>query len=205
LKTSNKNQPKREVANRQLILDTAIKLGTEQGWPKLTVRNLARRLQYAPPVLYQFFKNKEDLTKAIVEDGFDELNNNLQNALKSRSLSAEKLIEFAKARFHFAVTHKALHALMFSPGAPEWHRDILSKNIQETHKTVHGLLKSVSGRSDSCNDLVLNFICLIKGYTFFTNEIYPTKHKKEIIGELDPKVEFEGAMTHFIKSIQEDE
>jgi hypothetical protein len=166
------------------------------------VRNLARRLQYAPPVLYQFFTNKEDLTKAIVEYGFDELNDNLENALESRSLSAEKLLEFAKARFHFAVTHKALHALMFSPGAPEWHRNILSKNIQKTHKTVHGLLQSVSGRKDSCNELVLNFICLIKGYTFFTNEIYPTNHKKEIIGELDPKVEFEGAMTRFIKSIE---
>jgi len=205
LKASSKNQPKREVANRQLILDTAISLGSEQGWSKLTVRNLASRLQYAPPVLYQFFRNKEDLTQAIVKHGFDDLNDDLENALKSRSIPSEKLLEFAKARFHFAITHKALHALMFSPGAPEWHRKLLSKNIQTTHKTVHGLLQSISGRSDTCNDLVLNFVCLIKGYTFFTNEIYPTKHKKEIVGELNPKAEFEGAMTRFIKSIQKND
>lgn len=202
MKTTKKIPKKREVANRRLILDTAIKLGTEEGWNKLTVRNLASRLQYTPPVLYQFFKNKEDLTKAIVKQGFEELNTSLNNALESQYSAGDKLLEFAKARYHFAIHHKALHALMFSPGAPEWHRNILSKNIQKTHKTVHGLLQSISGRSDNCNDLVLNFICLIKGYTFFTNEIYPTKHKREIIGALDPKVEFNGAMTRFIKSIE---
>lgn len=205
MNTKKKNKPEREVANRQLILETAINLGIEEGWQKLTVRNLAARLKYAPPVLYQFFKNKEDLTKAIVKYGFEELSQSLNSALESQTAAADKLFEFAKARYHFATRHKALHALMFSPGTPEWHRKVLSKNIQTTHKTVHGLLQSLTGRSDSCNDLVLNFVCIIKGYTFFTNEIYPTKHKKEIIGELDPVVEFEGAMTRFIKSILENE
>lgn len=205
LKDSKTNQPKREVANRELILDTAIDLGSEQGWQKLTVRNLAQRLHYAPPVLYQFFKNKEDLFKAIVQRGFDELNQSLNQALSSKRAARDKLLEFGIARYLFAVHQSSLHALMFSPGAPEWHRKILSKNIQTVHQTVHGLMQSISGRNDNCKDLVLNFICLIKGYTFFTNEIYPNKHKKEIIGELDPTLEFVGAMTRFIKSIEENE
>jgi len=205
LNTTKNKSPKREVANRHLILETAIKLGIEHGWQKLTVRKLASELQYAPPVLYQFFKNKEHLTKAIVEYGFDRLKTELQEAINSHSNPSDQILEFAKARYSFATENIALHALMFSPGLPEWHRQILSENIQITHHKVHGILKAISGRKDNCNDLVLNFICLIKGYTFFTTEILPSKHKKKIIGELNPSKAFEGAMIRFIKAIQSDE
>ena len=205
LDTQQTNRPQREVANRHLILETAIRLGTENGWQKLTVRNLASELHYAPPVLYQFFKNKEDLMKAIVKNGFDQLKTELQKALDAYSKPSDQIFAFAKARYRFATENSALHALMFSPGSPEWHRQILSENIRSTHHTIHGLLKTLSGRTDNCNDLVLNLICIIKGYTFFTTEIYKTRHKKEIIGNLEPSDEFDGAIVRFIKAIQSDE
>ena len=193
---------KREVASKQLILETAIDLGQREGWKNLTVRRLASKLKYAPPVLYQFYKNKDDLTKAIIKYGFNEMNAAIKQAVDNEKSAADKLLALGKARYHFSTQHRSLHGLMFSPDAQEWHRKILAKNTRDTHTYLGELIQSVSGRNDNCTDLILNYICLVKGYTFFTNEINPGKHKKHIVGDLNLPKAFEEAMIRYIKAIQ---
>ncbi|MEM9052952.1 MAG: helix-turn-helix domain-containing protein, partial [Bacteroidota bacterium] len=60
---------KRESATREGIIAEALSLASEEGWKKVTVRAIASRLGYQPPVLYQFFKNKDDLIRSILLEG----------------------------------------------------------------------------------------------------------------------------------------
>lgn len=192
----------RQTASKELILQEALLLGTEQGWHKLTVRNLANRLQYAPPVLYQFFKNKDHLLDALLKAGYKQLHQSLEKAVLQNNEPENKVLGLAMARYDFAIEQRALHALMFSTGAPDWCRARMSKGMIKTHKLLTSLIRDVSKRTDSCNDLVTNFVAIIKGYTFFATELQEEETKSALFGDLEPRDAYKAAMTRFIKSIK---
>lgn len=193
----------RKTASREIILEKAIELGREDGWHKLTVRNLAQRLNYAPPVLYQFFDGKDHLEKEILKFGFDLLRERLSAAAAQVPSPEEKLLALALARFDFAVEHHSLHSLMFSSGKPAWFKKCTMDGMLQTKAQVSDLLCKISGREEPVYDLISNFIALIKGYTFFATEMPDDHSCAHFFGEMPPKQAFETAMKRFIASIQE--
>ena len=69
---------KRVIADRQQILDAAREIGVQGGWKAVTIRALAERLGYAAPVLYEHFRNKEDVLTQLAVEGLEELNRELR-------------------------------------------------------------------------------------------------------------------------------
>ncbi|MDR1416635.1 MAG: TetR/AcrR family transcriptional regulator, partial [Prevotellaceae bacterium] len=59
-----RRQKERE-ATRKSIMDTALNIAIAEGWNAVTIRRIADTIEYTPPIVYEHFKNKEDL--------FDEL------------------------------------------------------------------------------------------------------------------------------------
>lgn len=192
----------RKTASREVILQKAIELGRDEGWHKLTVRNLAERLHYAPPVLYQFFEGKDHLETEILKYGFDMLRKILVDAAQDQQQPAEKLLAVALARFDFALENHALHSLMFSSGKPLWFKKCTMEGMLQTKEQVTELLTAISGRSEPVPDLLSNFIALIKGYTFFATEMPDHNSCAHFFGTMPPKQAFEIAMKRFIASIQ---
>ncbi|MCA1763903.1 MAG: TetR/AcrR family transcriptional regulator [Flavobacteriales bacterium] len=192
----------RKTATKEVILQKAIELGSEDGWHKLTVRNLAERLHYAPPVLYQFFEGKDHLETEILKYGFDLLRKKLIDAAETQQSPEEKLLALALARFDFAIEHHALHSLMFSSGKPVWFKKCAMEGMLQTKEQVTELLIEISGRTTPVHDLISNFIALIKGYTFFATEMPDDKSCAHFFGQMQPKQAFEMAMKRFIASIQ---
>ena len=195
----------RESATRESILAEAIALAKEEGWKKVTVRAITDRLDYKPPVLYQFFDNKDHLIQTILESGFEVLSTSMKEARMSAEEPEEQLLAMAQARFRFATEHAALHSLMFTTDNPAWFKKTVFSGMCQNRDIVKTLLQDISGRNDDCLDLITNFISLIKGYTFFATELPVELAKSHFFGSQCPEVALAGAMTRFIKSIRPNE
>jgi AcrR family transcriptional regulator len=103
---------RRRARNRRHILSAARDLVEESGPLGLSLREVARRSDYSPAALYEYFDSKEELMAALLSEGFEELTE-LLDATATQSPPAERLIEMAKAYVRFAIDHPDLIELIF--------------------------------------------------------------------------------------------
>lgn len=54
---------------RQAILKTALALINEKGLDKLSLREIARRIEYSPAGLYEYFESKLDILRTLAREG----------------------------------------------------------------------------------------------------------------------------------------
>jgi len=64
---------RRRQKTRQAILDTAQALISEKGADGISIREIARRIDYSPAGLYEYFDSKDDLVAAVCADGMKQL------------------------------------------------------------------------------------------------------------------------------------
>lgn len=57
-------------ALREKILTAAIDLIAQSGHESLTIRKLARQIEYSPRTIYLYFEDKDALLRDVVEEGF---------------------------------------------------------------------------------------------------------------------------------------
>ncbi|MBU3145314.1 TetR/AcrR family transcriptional regulator [Clostridium sp. CF012] len=99
-------------AIREKIFDSASKLILELGYEKLSIRKLAKDIEYSPAMIYNYFKNKDDIIKAITSDNYHRIFKELlcidfismtpKTALKTGLLKLSQLL--LKRREHFKAT-----------------------------------------------------------------------------------------------------
>jgi AcrR family transcriptional regulator len=61
----------RDAAKRQIILDTAFRVFGEYGFARTTVKRIAERAGIAQGSLYTYFRDKDELFRAAVEERWD--------------------------------------------------------------------------------------------------------------------------------------
>ncbi|MBD0354009.1 MAG: helix-turn-helix transcriptional regulator, partial [Rubrobacteraceae bacterium] len=64
---------RRERQRRELrssILSAAREIASEEGWGAVTIRKIAGRIEYSPPMLYGYFDSKEDILLELVRMGY---------------------------------------------------------------------------------------------------------------------------------------
>lgn len=99
---------------RESILKTACDIARNEGWHAVSVRKIADLIEYTPPVLYEYFENKEKLLEAIRADGFQQLKTKFKN-IKDLYRSPEKqLSEVAAAIWNFSEKHPEVFQVMFN-------------------------------------------------------------------------------------------
>jgi len=58
---------------RKKILAAALRVFSEQGYGKVSLRKIAARIDYSPTTIYRFFRNKEELLTTIAVETFKDL------------------------------------------------------------------------------------------------------------------------------------
>ncbi len=125
--------------NRQIIVTEAIRMVEEQGYDRLSVRELASRLGIKPASLYNHIDGIEDLSVSIAEEVGERLEHELVCA--SAGKGAEDAIRgAARAYLAFATEHYQLYrALIRVPKADtERHRTVGAKSFACFMKILHG-------------------------------------------------------------------
>ncbi|UZR99944.1 TetR/AcrR family transcriptional regulator [Chondrinema litorale] len=200
-----KEERKKRV--REAIKQAALEIAESEGWHKVTIRRVADKVLYTPPIVYEFFKNKDDLYRHIVKDGFELLINSTYEKINAQHSAEDKLCALALARFEFVTKHNTLHHMMFDADNPEWHNLELSNYMIKIKGMVLGLLTEITGEEDEVKvqEYFLNMVCLLKGYTFFKmhdNKNIIAKRKSMLLPDMEVTDLFLAAFKRFINSIK---
>ena len=55
---------------RRAILDAALELFLANGYPQVSIRNIAVKVEYSPAAIYSYFPSKDEIFFALAEEGF---------------------------------------------------------------------------------------------------------------------------------------
>ena len=95
---------RRQARTRQAILDAAMDIISEKGATNLSLREIARRIDYSPSGLYEYFDGKDDIIAAVCHEGNERLREFLMEVDESLPL-VDYLIELGVAYIRFARRH----------------------------------------------------------------------------------------------------
>jgi AcrR family transcriptional regulator len=67
---------------RGRILEAAMKLFLKEGFERVTIRAIAKAIEYSPATIYLYFKDKNEILYALQTIGFEKLYKEQQDVLK---------------------------------------------------------------------------------------------------------------------------
>lgn len=85
---------------RQSILDTALKIGLEEGFEALSVRKIIHRMNYSTGVVYHYFKDKQEILDAIEAAETERFYRQIREVLDDR----KNLLNNLRTVFHLVFT-----------------------------------------------------------------------------------------------------
>jgi len=84
--------------HRQEMLEAALDLFSEKGYHNVSMHEIAQKADFAIGTMYKFFKNKEDLYKALIMSRADKFHAVLNAALDAGEDEFEKITNFIVAK-----------------------------------------------------------------------------------------------------------
>jgi len=194
----------RKEKTREAIKQAALSIAENEGWGGVTIRKIADEVLYTPPIVYEFFKNKEDLYQQLVKDGFSKLTELTTSAINPSDSPEQQLLQTISIRYDFAVGNKTLHQLMFDADNSSWHEEMIIESMRTIKEHTFRLLATISGHEDYVHEYFLNLVCLVKGYTFFEKHLCNNKFAQlEFMTKGHTmKAMFLAAIQRFIESIK---
>jgi TetR/AcrR family transcriptional regulator len=93
--------PRRErerLAQRREMLAAALDLFSEKGYRNVSMQEIAEKAEFATGTLYKFFRNKEDLYKALLRDQADRFKDSLTAAIEVPGPEDEKLRSYVRTK-----------------------------------------------------------------------------------------------------------
>ncbi len=103
----------RQANTRQAVLQTALSLITEKGLDKLSLREIARRVEYSPAGLYEYFDGKDDILRALAREGDARLRAAFERISPDLS-PVERLIQIGLAYVDFVIHNSEFFTVMNS-------------------------------------------------------------------------------------------
>lgn len=106
-----------KTERRQAILDAALHLFIEQGFEKVSMRNIADAIEYSPATIYLYFKDKNELLLELQTQAFAMMVDDLR-LVANIEHPAEQLRAVGERFLGFALNHPELFELMFIMNGP---------------------------------------------------------------------------------------
>jgi len=89
---------RQRLANRKEILDTALRLFSENGYHNVSMHRIAQEAEFSIGTLYNFFKDKEDLYHALVMELAREFERELTAALDGPGDEAARIRAYIQTK-----------------------------------------------------------------------------------------------------------
>lgn len=102
---------------RRRIVDVAVKMIVEEGYEKVSIRNIADKIEYSPATIYLYYKDKDQLLYDVQTDAFATLASEFQKKI-TNDAPFKRLEQLARAYIEFSREHPELYDLMFIIKAP---------------------------------------------------------------------------------------
>ncbi len=106
-----------DITPRQFeIIEAAGKILTSSGVSGLTIKNLAKEMQFSESAIYRHFTSKEEIILAILEYLALTIEERLQNAIQATDEPDVKLTAMFQSQFAFFESHRHFVVAVFSDG-----------------------------------------------------------------------------------------
>ena len=96
------------------MLAAGLELFSEKGYHNVSMNEIAQRAEFAIGTLYKFFKNKEDLYKALVLENSDKIHDAAMKAIEGSDDEVEKLRNYVRAKGQFFHENASMVRLYFA-------------------------------------------------------------------------------------------
>lgn len=177
---------------KQRILDAARKIAAKEGWHALTIRKIADEIEYTPPIVYEYFENKEDLIKEIVYSGFDMLSKEFASARESETDSKKLIKKLSMIHWDFAFGNVELYQLMFSLERP-----IPNEEMVANMKLIEGSFLEIIKEKESLREIIVSWFCIMNGAISVVMRFPELPNQKE----KNPRELFSRVINRFIESL----
>jgi AcrR family transcriptional regulator len=140
--------PRRErekLRQREELLTAALELFSEKGYHNVSMHEIAQRAEFAVGTVYKFFKNKEDLYKALITAKVAEYHRVLKEALDQQKDIPSLLQDYVAAKAAVLVGGAATLRLYFAEtrGASFNIKAGLDQDIRKLYDEIVARLASV--------------------------------------------------------------
>jgi len=99
--------------SRERILDAAETLFVTHGYHHVSMRQIAKELNYSHGSIYYHFKNKAELFYSLVSRDFSKLDAELEEVLRMEADPLVKLEQVLLGFIRFGLTHRSHYEIMF--------------------------------------------------------------------------------------------
>jgi len=179
---------------KQSILDAARKIAGKEGWQAVTIRKIVDEIEYTPPIVYEYFENKEALFKELIYLGFRMMHKDIEKAKLSESDPKKLLSNIAIIYWDFAFNNTDLFQLMFSLERP---------TPSEEMMYIFGLMESIFMELSKNNktlsqEMLLSWVCFTHGAISVLMQLPPLPPH---FIKKDPKKLYISILQRFISSL----
>ena len=130
---------KRPVAGREEILSAARAIGVRKGWEAVTIRSVAKKLGYKSPLLYEHFRDKQDLLTQLAVEAIAMFEKELTADLPADHSAAATTM--AERYWTFMLEHKQLYRLANGMDGVPIDRDVVAGSAQSLCTLIAGIVR----------------------------------------------------------------
>lgn len=120
---------------RRAILDAAGEIAAAEGWQAVTIRRVAEKIEYSPPIIYEYFNSKEQIVIELLREGFRQMLADMCAARDAHADPVEAVVAMGKAYWEFALRHPEMHLGMHGETAFE---ACVGRTYVHASKELHG-------------------------------------------------------------------
>lgn len=172
---------------RNAILDAAEKIFFRQGLFNTSMDSIAKEAEFSKGTLYLYFKNKEELYRAVLLRGFILLEQKLKEIIDEEKNAYENLKRISMAYYKFSQDEDGYFNAILSYQDDEFDLDNLEvesgRSLKAGNRLIQILIDVIErGKKDGSMDANLNPIeSAFVLWSQFTGFLQMIKKKKEII------------------------
>lgn len=127
------------------ILAAAKEIANQEGYENISIRKIARKIEYTPSIIYHYFSNKEEILEHLLESGYLKLTTSLASSKvlstdpeeKLRIMTRTYILEALKIPEEFSIVHSDR-----SPHVIE-HTSFLFKGASEKRRAIQMIKKCI--------------------------------------------------------------
>lgn len=127
------------------ILAAAREIANQEGFASISIRKIARKIEYTPSIIYHYFAKKEDILEQLLESGYQKLTNSLASSKiisddpeeKLRIMTRTYIEEALKIPEEFAIVHSDNTTNVIK------HTSFLFKGASEKRKAIHMIKRCI--------------------------------------------------------------
>jgi AcrR family transcriptional regulator len=134
---------RRPVAGREQILSAARAIGVRHGWRAVTIRSVAHELGYSSPLLYEHFRDKEELLTQIAVEAISTLERLITENLPKDSQAA--ILMMVERYWTFMLEHTQLYRLINGMDGVPIDKDAVSRSAQNLCRVIGETVQPLAG------------------------------------------------------------